>query len=201
MAASEPAIDTAAVSIDYDYDQDHASLGNKSRYADLVRARADWFDHAWGTDVAAARMTSTAWRIATAPTATPGYVLYHRRIFDMVVDWTDIGLLIARIELITRRPEALAAFVDDAAGRRWYDWPQTTWDHDPRETPADEEVLATPFVLSSSVLMFHLACELPQLGTGPLAGDALVDVATQTVTTVVAAINEIVSPAIALLEA
>jgi hypothetical protein len=198
MAASDPTIDTAAVWIDHDYDQRHAGPNSKSRYADLVRANAGWFDDAWSTDIPAAGAAATAWRIAT--TAKPGYVRFHRRIFDMLVYATDEGYLIAKIEIITPQSEALGSFIPDATFWQWHDWPESTWKHYPHETPTDYQVLRTPFLLCSAVLMFPVPVHIPKLGAEPLVGDALVEFATEFVSAITTAINDTVSPAIATLE-
>jgi hypothetical protein len=73
----------AAFWIDYDYDRQLASDG-RSRFAAYVRravATAEWaecWDGTWEDDaVRAVHFASEAWRVATTPVMSPGYVRCH----------------------------------------------------------------------------------------------------------------------------
>lgn len=201
-AAPEPTIDTAAVWIDSDSDQAHARLGSTSRYADMVLASTALFADAWTSKTPAAIAAHVAWLIAIdAGADRPGYARQHSRIFELFVDWTDDGALTVKLELITPQSEALAAFVAAAADGEWSDWPVRATHDDPHRPPTDEQIRKTSYLLSSSVLMFQLPIELPALPAYPLEGDALVDFAMRSVSSIAAAINATISPAIALLEA
>jgi hypothetical protein len=207
MALSDAPTATTAAWIDTDSDTAFARLGSASRFADLVRTYSDrdhedrnWFEHAWGRTNYASRVASTAWRIATAAELGPTYVALHPRIFDLVVDWSDAGeYLLAKLELITDQSVTLVGALYETDATWWRDWPLGA-DDAHRETPDDADIIAAPYLMSSSVLMFWLAADLPAIDPRELQGDDLVATATACVAAIVAALNAVVSPAIAALE-
>ena len=66
--------------IDHEHDRDAASDG-ASRYGFYLRDRRDWFEDCLDCgEPQTARFAATAWRIATGPVMSPGYVRCHRRV-------------------------------------------------------------------------------------------------------------------------
>jgi hypothetical protein len=102
--------------IDYEYDHQMASDG-RSRFAAYVRRAAatpEWtecWNGAWDDDaVRAVYFASEAWRVATTPVMSPGYVRRHSRIRSARVEvnpWD--ASLTASVEIIFPQPRQLAA--------------------------------------------------------------------------------------------
>src|SRR6516225_11829944 len=111
--------------VDRDYDRSHASDGN-SRYGAYLRDAAfePWTDHDQAVEWAV-----FAWRRATGPVMSPGYVRYHPRVLAAQLErsgWD--GSLAAAVTLISSRPQELKTA--QACGLKlgdrqayWQDWP------------------------------------------------------------------------------
>jgi hypothetical protein len=87
--------------IDQEFDRDR-----DGRYAVHVRKNLEEFE--WG-DIAPVRFACAAWRLATPPALTPGYVRWDRRILEATCHRnTWDGTLYARIRVVSPLPEGPA---------------------------------------------------------------------------------------------
>ena len=94
----------AAFWVDRDHDREHASDGI-SRYGAYLRDAAfePWTDHDQAVEWAV-----FAWRRATGPVMSPGYVRYHPRVLAARLErsgWD--GSLVAGVDLVSAWPEQL----------------------------------------------------------------------------------------------
>ena len=92
--------------VDRDYDREHASDGI-SRYGAYLRDAA--FEP-WTDDDQAVEWAVFAWRRATGPVMSPGYVRYHPRVLAARLErsgWD--GSLAAGVSLVSSWPEQLKA--------------------------------------------------------------------------------------------
>jgi hypothetical protein len=109
--------------IDQGYDRERAPAPGSSRYVEHVRANLDEFVGSLG-DIAPVRFACTAWRLATAPALSPGYVRAHRRVLaaECARNRYDGGLG-CRVTLVTPWPGELTASRAWAHDRAWREWP------------------------------------------------------------------------------
>ena len=104
----------AAFWVDRDHDREHASNG-VSRYGAYLRDAVfePWTDHDQTVEWAV-----FAWRRATGPVMSPGYVRYHPRVLAARLErsgWD--GSLVAGVDLVSTWPEELTAAL--GRGRGW----------------------------------------------------------------------------------
>ncbi|GHE32261.1 hypothetical protein GCM10017673_38910 [Streptosporangium violaceochromogenes] len=185
--------------IDEDYDRDRASQGG-SRYGNYVRRHLDEFDDDWeGPAAAAVGFAAAAWRIATSPVMSPGYVRSHGRVLASRVErnpWD--GGLRGVVELAVPWPAQLAQ--DEQAWRgdsRW--WQGWEKDHGRFFEPGEEQAAGAPYMLTTSRLMFPLTVEgLPPAPAG--AGGDVARGAAAAVAVLVGKLNTVVDPIIERLE-
>ena len=109
--------------IDQGYDREKAVAPGSSRYAEHVRANLAGLADSLG-DIAPVRFACAAWRLATPPALSPGYVRAHRRVLsaDGVRNEYDGGLG-CRVTLAAPWPCELAANRVWAHDRAWREWP------------------------------------------------------------------------------
>jgi hypothetical protein len=111
----------AAFWIDHDYDREHASDG-VSRYGAYLR---DARFEPWTDDGQHVELAEFAWERATGPVMSPGFVRYHPRVLTARLarsDWD--GSLVARVDVLTGRPEYLRRPCSDDVRGVWHDWPE-----------------------------------------------------------------------------
>jgi hypothetical protein len=139
--------------VDRDYDRAHASDGI-SRYGAYLRDATfePWTDHDQAVEWAA-----FAWRRATGPVMSPGYVRYHPRVLAAQLErsgWD--GSLTAGVNLVSPWPEQLTRTL--ARGVRlgdrdayWQDWPTEYRGGDAisHYEPSEADVAARPSACSS----------------------------------------------------
>jgi hypothetical protein len=182
--------------VDCDYDRENASDGI-SRYGAYLRDTAfePWTDHDQAVEWAV-----FAWRRATGPVMSPGYVCYHPLVLATRLErsgWD--GGLVARVDLVSSWPEQLKAAVTSKlspGGRNlcWQDWPaeyrggDTVSYHEPSEA----DVAARPYLLATISLQFTVPS--PGLPQPPATPAALLAAGQQAVAVVVAELNRIVGP-------
>jgi hypothetical protein len=186
----------AAFCVDRDYDREHASDGI-SRYGAYLR---DATFEPWTDNDQAVEWAVFAWRRATGPVMSPGYVRYHPRVLAARLErsgWD--GSLVAGVDLVSSWLTQLKAAVESGVrfgGRNahWQDWPteylggETTSYYEPSEA----DVAARPYLLATVSLRFTVpSAELPQ---PPAAAAALLSAGQQAVAAVVAELNRIVGP-------
>jgi hypothetical protein len=182
--------------VDRDYDREYASDGI-SRYGAYLRDATfePWTDYDQQVEWAA-----FAWRRATGPVMSPGYVRYHGRVLAARLErsgWD--GGLVADVTLVSAWPEQLTGALVKAVplgGREeyWQDWPadclggEISCYHEPSEA----DVAARPYLLTTLSLQFTVpSAALPQ---PPATSGALLNAGQQAVAVVVAELNRIVSP-------
>jgi hypothetical protein len=182
--------------VDGDYDREYASDG-VSRYGAYLRDAA--FEP-WTDNDQAVEWAAFAWRRATGPVMSPGYVRYHPRVLGAQLErsgWD--GSLVAGVTLVSAWPEQLTSalvravrFGDKEA--YWQDWPTeyrgggTTCYYEPSEG----DVAARPYLLTTLSLQFTVpSAALPQ---PPGTSAALLSAGQQAVAVVVAELNRIVGP-------
>jgi hypothetical protein len=186
----------AAFWVDRDYEREYASDGI-SRYGAYLRDATfePWTDHDQAVEWAV-----FAWRRATGPVMSPGYVRSHPRILAARLErsgWD--GSLVAGVDLVSSWPEQLKTAL--AGGLKpggqdayWQDWPseyrggETISYHEPSEA----DVAARPYLLATVSLQFTVPpAELPD---PPAAPAALLNAGQQAVAVVVAELNRVVGP-------
>jgi hypothetical protein len=184
--------------VDRDYDRAHASDGI-SRYGAYLRdvAFEPWTDHDQMVEWAA-----FAWRRATGPVLSPGYVRYHPRALAAQLErnsWD--GSLAAAVTLISSWPEELKAPVArglklDDRDAFWQDWPiECLGDTVSYYEPSEADVAARPYLLATVNLQFTVSsAALPE---PPATSAALLSAGEQAVAVVVAEFNRIVGPVLA----
>ncbi|MFI0367565.1 hypothetical protein ACH35V_06770 [Actinomadura sp. 1N219] len=156
-------------------DLDRASDGT-SRYGAYLRQNgalfADWDDGTVTGDPV--QFTVAAWQVATSPVMAPPYVSWtaERLRSVTVTSGEDPGLLIARIQVATPRPAALAGLAGFTGWERPPSWRETRGYH----TPGEESLRVRPALLPSVELLFAVPYDLlcvPQDTPGSLtAADA-----------------------------
>ena len=184
--------------VDRDYDRAHASDGI-SRYGAYLRdvAFEPWTDHDQAVEWAA-----FAWRRATGPVMSPGYVRYHPRVLAAQLErsgWD--GSLAAAVTLISSWPEELKTPV--ARGLKlgdrdafWQDWPiECLGDTVSYYEPSEADVAARPYLLATVRLQFTVPSAV--LPDPPATSAALLSAGQQAVAVVVAELNRIVGPVLA----
>jgi hypothetical protein len=182
--------------VDRDYDREQASDGI-SRYGAYLRDAAfePWTDHDQAVEWAV-----FAWRRATGPVMSPGYVRYHPRVLAARLErsgWD--GTLVAGVDLVSCWPEQLKTALASKLrlGDRdayWQDWPTG---YRGGETvsyyqPSEADVAARPYALATVSLQFTVpSAALPE---PPATSAALLSAGQQAVAVVVAELNRIVGP-------
>ena len=185
--------------IDCDYDCAHASDGI-SRYGAYLRDAAfePWTDHDQAVEWAA-----FAWRRATGPVMSPGYVRYHPRVLGARLErsgWD--GSLAAGVDLVSPWPVELKTPL--ARGLRlgdrdpyWQDWPTEYLGGDITcyYEPGEADVAARPYLLATIGLQFTVpSAALPE---PPATAAVLLGAGQQAVAVVVAELNRITVPVLA----
>jgi hypothetical protein len=185
--------------VDRDYDREHASDGI-SRYGAYLRDAAfePWTDHDQAVEWAV-----FAWRCATGPVMSPGYVGYHPKVLAARLErsgWD--GSLVVGVDVVSAWPDQLKTAL--ARGLRlggsraywqdWQDWPSeyrggdTISHHGPNEA----DVAARPYLLAAVSLQFTVpSAALPE---PPATSADLLSAGQQAVAVVVTELNRIVGP-------
>jgi hypothetical protein len=186
--------------VDRDYDCAHASDGI-SRYGAYLR---DATFEPWTDNDHAVEWAAFVWRRATGPVMSPGYVRYHPRVLGARLErsgWD--GSLAAGVTLVSPWPEQLTRAL--ARGVRlggqdayWQDWPTEYRGGDITcyYEPSEADVAARPYLLATVGLQFTVpSAELPE---PPATSADLLSAGQQAVAVVVAELNRIVSPVLAV---
>ncbi|SDR18561.1 hypothetical protein [Thermostaphylospora chromogena] len=181
--------------VDHDYDRERARDG-VSRYGEQVRADTEAFADSFG-DIAPVSFACTAWRLATAPVLSPGFVRWHRRVLSARCvrnEWD--GSLSARIGLVSPRPATLSWSPDWQGDREWRDWPQTFGQF---LEPSEQDLVKTSYLRAMLLVQTPIPLEgLPDPPAGP--DDDLEGTARRTVVLLARRLNEAVGPIIRQLE-
>jgi hypothetical protein len=190
--------DPAAFWVDRGYDRERASDGI-SRYGAYLRDAAfePWTDHDQVVEWAV-----FAWRRATSPVMSPGYVCYHPRVLSAQLErrsWD--GNLAAGVTLVSSWPEQLkSALVRSVRlGDKesyWQDWPTEHRCGDIHYyEPSEAHVAARPYLLTTVSLQFTVpSTALPE---PPVTSAARLSAGQRAVAVIVAELNGVVSPVLA----
>jgi hypothetical protein len=182
--------------VDRDHDREHASDG-VSRFGAYLRDATfePWTDHDQAVEWAV-----FAWRRATGPIMSPGYVRYHPRVLAARLERSSWdGSLVAGVDLVSSWPEQLTTALTKKLRRGdrdayWQDWPT---EYRGGETvsyyePSEADVAARHYALATVRLQFTVpSAALPE---PPPALAALLGAGQQAVAVVVAELNRIVGP-------
>jgi hypothetical protein len=186
--------------VDRGYDREYASDGI-SRYGAYLREAT--FEP-WTDDDQAVEWAVFAWRRATGPVMSPGYVRYHPRVLSARLErggWD--GSLAAGVTLVSSWPEDLKPALVKAVrlGERdayWQGWPteyrggEATCYFEPSEA----DIAARPYLLATVSLQFTVpSAALPQ---PPATSAVLLTAGQRAVAVVVAELNRIVGPVLSL---
>lgn len=191
---------TKAFWVDVEYDREHASGG--SRYAAYVNTRRGAFrdlvnvyDDADPGDLRSA-FAAHAWRVATGPVMSPGYVRSRERVLGCSVarsSWD--GGLAAEVDLMTGWPSALTSSREWRAGRLWSGWPEQFGHIYAPSTEADNLGRRSYLTCSASAVFRLDADALPEPDF-----DALESSAAAAIGALVEALNVVVNPIVQQLE-
>lgn len=163
-----------------DRDDRTSASDRKSRYGAYLALNLDHFredpaDPTLITDCVA--FTSAAWRLATRPTMSPGYVTWGGRILAATCDYNgEDGSLIAGIDLATPPPAALDKLTLPGIGR----W--AGWDHHSTYgycEPSERALTLHPAVLTTTRVLLpfrpdqlHLPAPIPATEPDQLTHEA-----------------------------
>jgi hypothetical protein len=144
---------------------------------------------------------SEAWRLATTPVMSPGYVRRHRRIRSARVEvnpWD--ASLTAAVEIIIPQPRQLAAARDSGDGSIWWDWRQESLGGERVYLePGDEELSQYRYMMAITRLVSPLPVGgLPPAPGGP--GAWIEDAAQRAVTVLCTELRQVVDPVLAVLQ-
>jgi hypothetical protein len=189
--------------VDRDYDREYASDGI-SRYGAYLR---DVTFEPWTDCDQQVEWAVFAWRRATGPVMSPGYVRHHPRVLAARLErsaWdgglvTDVALVSAWPEQLTGalvEPVRLGGREADWQGSQayWQDWPTQYLGSDITRyhEPSEADVAAQPYLLTTLSLQFTMSsAALPQ---PPATPGAVLNAGQHAVAIVVAELNWIVSP-------
>jgi hypothetical protein len=187
---------TTAFWVDRDHDREYASDGI-SRYGAYLR---DATFEPCTDDDQAVEWAVFAWRRATGPVMSPGYVRYHPQVLAARLErsgWD--GGLVAAVDLVSSWPEQLKPAL--ARGLRlgdrdayWQDWPPQYVGGEiiSYYEPSEADVAARPYLLATLSLQFTVPSAT--LSKPPASSAALLSVGQQAVAVVMAELNRIVGP-------
>jgi hypothetical protein len=178
--------------IDLDYDRTNASDG-QSRYGAYVRDHTRLFDPFQdapnGVTTDPVEFTIAAFRVATGPIMSPGFVRWHPRVCGYGLDRTDDGRLVVSLTLATPAPLRLPG------------WAWRGWDRDFLDRFLEPEDRG-PVALARLELRWPLGSDQlhrlarPRVPSRPNLVDA-----TTAVAVVVGSVNHTAGPVLAALEA
>jgi hypothetical protein len=186
--------------VDTDYDREYSSDGI-SRYGAYMRYAA--FE-TWTDNDRAVEWAEFAWRRATGPVMSPGYVRRHPRVMAAQLErsgWD--GSLIASVSLACSWPDQLRATLARSlalSGKAayWHDWPTGYLGGDTRYyEPGEADLAARPYLLTTLSLQFTVpTVALPE---PPADASAQLGTAQQAVAVLVSELNRIVGPVLGAL--
>ena len=179
--------------VDSDWDRSRASDG-VSRYGAYLRSHTElfdpWQDAPEGITQDPGEFAVAAFRVATGPIMSPGYVCWHPRVLDHQVgrgENPEPGRLVAKVTLAVALPLWL--------GSPWWSWTERFGN--PWREPDDDRHAA----LARLVLRWPLpVASLPHPGKPARPGLPDLGDAQASVRALVAAINDTASPVLAELE-
>ncbi|TDD93005.1 hypothetical protein [Actinomadura rubrisoli] len=170
--------------------------GGGGRYAERVAANIGEFEETWG-DIAPVTFACAAWRVATPPVTSPGFVRWHRRVLSATcVRNTWDGSLVAKVTLVSPLPEALTATRAWWRDRGWQGWPEIFGQF---VEPAEQDLAKVPHARATLLVDAPLPMDgLPSAPDGP--DDHPQEAAHRALTVMVGGLNELLSPVLTQLE-
>lgn len=181
--------------IDGRFDREHAGEG-LSRYTEQLWLNIAEFDGAWG-DIAPVTFACAAWRIATPPISTPGFVRWHRRILSAsCVRNTWDGSLTAHVTIVSPLPGPLTVSRDWGQDRGWQGWPEIFGQF---VEPAEQDLAKAPHLRAT--LRVDAPLPLERLPAAPdVPDERLPDSAHRALVVLVSELNDLLGPVISRLE-
>jgi hypothetical protein len=169
--------------IDQEFDRDR-----DGRFSVHVRKNLEEFE--WG-DIAPVRFACAAWRLATPPSLSPGYVRWDRRVLEATcVRNTWDGTLNARIRVVSPLPAPLTTSRTWWRDRGWLDWQEVFGQY---VEPTQQDLARHPFVRASLLIDVPVPLgDLPPEPEGP--HDQVEQSAARAVTVLVRELNELITP-------
>ncbi|WP_049572945.1 hypothetical protein [Nonomuraea sp. SBT364] len=169
--------------IDQEFDRER-----DGRYAAHVRKSLEAFE--WG-DIAPVRFACAAWRLATPPSLSPGYVRWDRRVLDAAcVRNTWDGTLNARIRVVSPLPAELTRTRAWWRDRGWLGWQETFGQY---VEPTQRDLARHPFLRASLLIEVPVPLdELPPEPEGP--HDRVEESAARAVSVLTRTLNDMVGP-------
>ncbi|MEV4460920.1 hypothetical protein ACWEQG_26405 [Microbispora sp. NPDC004025] len=182
--------------IDGRSDRERVRYGGVSHYSERVWENIGEFEGVWG-DIAPVAFACAAWRIATPPLTSPGFVRWHRRILSASCERnTWDGSLTARVTIVSPQPAALTVSRDWWRDRGWRGWPEIFGQF---VEPAEQDLAKVPHLRPTLLVDAPVPLEdLPAAPDGP-AHD-LAETAHRALTVLVRELNDLLAPVIAHLE-
>ncbi|MFF7634265.1 hypothetical protein ACFZB9_14080 [Kitasatospora sp. NPDC008050] len=167
------------------YDRENASNGN-SRYGAYLDQHAHWFNED-GHPLEVGEFAIAAWRVATSPVMSPGYVRIRPDLASITPHLTDDRDLFLRVEVPLRQ----TALVSRPAGLA--DWTRerpAPWDTGIWLTLVEPYQLGRPALLATAALLLPVPHEdlIEPAATGP--GRLLLIEAKDTVHTLLRVLND-----------
>lgn len=174
--------------IDGKYDQEHAEEGS-SRYSQELRRNMAAFTGLWG-DIAPVAFACAAWRVATPPVMSPGYVRCHRRVLSASCrrnEWD--GTMNAHVELVSPMPAELTASREWWHDRGWQGWPEIFGQF---VEPAEQDRAKIPYLRTT--LLVDVPVPLDGLPAAPDQPEGMEKAARRAVAVLVRELNDILAP-------
>ncbi|WP_084962469.1 hypothetical protein [Thermoactinospora rubra] len=169
---------------------------SESLYATHVRKHVEEFAESFG-DIAPVTFACTAWRIATPPFSTPGFVHRDPRILEAACHRnTWDGTLTAEVRLVSPLPGQLTRSRAWWRDRGWRGWLKTFGQY---VEPAQQDLARGPFLRATLLVQAPLPLEeLPPAPEGP--HDRVEDSAQRALVVLVRELNALLSPILDQLE-
>jgi hypothetical protein len=182
--------------IEQGYDRERAAAPSSSRYREHVRSNLADLSDSLG-DIAPVRFACAAWRLATPPTLSPGYVRAHRRVLSAACVRNEYdGGLGCRVSLVAPWPRELTSNRVWAHDRAWREWPVVLGQY---VEPLPHDLARAPY--ARATLLVEAPLPVDRLPPAPATPDEEVPgAATRAVAALARELNALLEPLLRQLE-